>query len=165
MSTTTEGKLYFIEVDSKETLEIQFVPEKINVSRTADIVGIKVVARNTPQYQITGGETKLSMKLDFFAEDEDRKDVFTKVRWLESLLYIDDTKPPSRIQLVFGELYKKELWTLYSCDYDLELFHRESGYLPQQAWCNVVLVSNPKKNLRVKDIRNPFKKRSSVPMF
>lgn len=157
----TGGKLYFIELSTRERLEIQFVPKTLNISRTPNIANIQVVGWNTPKYQYTGGETTLEMQLDFFAEDEDRKDVFTKCRWLESLTYNDGfLTPPSKIQLIFGDMFRKEKWIVKSCNYKMDLFHKEEGYLPQQAYVDLVLGLDPDQNLKIRDIRNPFPART-----
>ena len=156
--TTTEGKLYFIELSTKERLEIQFVPEVLRTSRRPFIVGIMPVGRNNVRYAYTGGETELRFRLDFFADQEDREDVYSKVAWLESLTYNEGSNlPPSKVQLVWGsKMFRRHIWVVKSVDSDLSLFHKVENYLPQQAYVDIVLGLDPDKDLVKNQIRTPF---------
>lgn len=156
--SVTEGRLYFVEIETKERLEIMFVPDKLERDRIPAIAPIKIVGRNNDKYHFTGGETVLSFRLDFFSEDENREDVYEKCMWLESLMYNGvGNEPPSRVQLVFGgKMFKKDIWIVERAKAEYSLFHKQQYYLPQQAYVDVVLKLDPKTNLRNHDIRNPF---------
>src|SRR5690606_14511421 len=88
-STTTEGRLYFIALTTLDRLDIQFVPDEINISRNPTIASIQVIGRNNPIYHYISGETTLNLQLDFHAMHENRQDVINKCRWLEHLAYAD----------------------------------------------------------------------------
>ena len=139
--TTTDGRLYFVLVsDPEKRLNIQFVPPELNFQRSASIQAVQIVGRNNPLYQYTAGEKILSLQLDFFAQEEDRQDVLRKCQWLEALAYNDGyEKPPERIKLVWGDLFKDELWIVKSVNYKVSLFNKEKGFLPQQAIVDISL--------------------------
>lgn len=152
--STTEGLLYFIAVDSLHRLEIQFVPD-ISVARRPLIAGLYVIGRNTPKYHYLGGETLINLKLDFHAAQENRQDVIDKCRWLEHLTFNDGySQPPQKVKLVFGDLFRDELWIVKSINYNLSNFHKQYGFLPQQAFANIQLALDPESNLVWEDIRS-----------
>lgn len=153
--TTTEGKLYFVSVkDTNDRLEIQFVPPDLSISRNPSIQTIDIVGRNNPLYQYSGGATELAFELDFFAQEESREDVIKRCRWLESFTFNDGYEnPPSQVKLVYGQLFRDEVWIVKSVKYKLSLFNKVKGYLPQQAYVSVVLALDPKSNLKIEDVR------------
>jgi hypothetical protein len=154
INSTTRGQMYFIALTSREKLEIQYIPSNLGIERNSKMNEVAIVGRNTPQYQYLGGETLLKMRLDFHAVEEDRSDVIRKCRWLESLTYNDGyDKAPEKIQLVWGSLYRKQIWVIKSVNYDLSLFDAGYGYLPRQAYVDITLGLAPEQNLRVADIR------------
>ena len=150
---TTEGRLYFIALRRLERLEIQYVPDEISISRTPDIAKLKVIGRNNPKHHYTGGNTTLSLKLDFYSEHESRQDVIDKCRWLESLAYSDGlSHGPDHVKLVFGRLFRNEVWAVTKVDYKLSNFSKKHGYLPQQAYVNIQLALDPLHNVRIEDV-------------
>ena len=152
--TTTEGKLYFILVSTLERREIQFVPPELGISRNANIQNVTIVGRNNPFYQYTSGETLLTLQLDFHAKQDDRKDVIESCRWFESILYNDNFDvPPEKVKLVFGDLFRDEVWTVKSCSYKLKNFDKVYGYLPTQAYVDLTLALDPSSNLTKEDVR------------
>lgn len=152
-SSTTEGKLYFIALQTLDRLEIQFVP-KINKSRNANYANIQVIGRNTPRYQYLSGESTLNLELDFYAQQEDRRDVIDKCNWLEHLTFNDGyITPPQKIKLVFGDMYKDEVWVVKRVDVSYENFHKGFGFLPQQAYVNLTLALDPESSLTWEDVR------------
>ena len=111
--------------------------------------------QNTYNYQFTGGETHLSLDLDFFANQADRQDVIAKCRWLESLAYTDGgAKSPQLVRLVFGTLYNKQVWCVIKVDYDLSMFAKNHGYLPQQAYCKIDLAIDTPNNMTIQQVWN-----------
>jgi len=152
--STTRGLMYFVGVTSLEKLEIQFVPANIRTTRQGDVQAVEIVGKNNPNYQYTSGETLVRMDLSFHAEDQNREDVITKCRWLEALVYNEGLEdPPERVKLVWGDLYRDEVFTVKSVDYKLSQFNREAGALPCQATVNIVLALDPVENRRRSDLR------------
>jgi hypothetical protein len=80
------NKMYIAEV-SGESLELDYVPPSINISREASIAQIEVVGRNTGRVQWTGGNTTASMQVALYAPHGDRLKLVRQVNWLQSLTY------------------------------------------------------------------------------
>lgn len=152
--TTTEGRLYFINVDTLEKLEIQFVPEELSDMRTADLAPVKIVARNIPKYHHIGGDRRVSLELDFHASEENRRDVMRKVSWLKELTYNDKgKKPPANVKLVFGEMFKDEVWVVAAVVPRYSQFDKAYGFLPRQAYVRIDLLEDIPANVGLNDIR------------
>lgn len=152
---TTAGRLWIVpEIELDKKIEIQFVPSEIAITRSASIQTIGIVGRNNPLYQYTGGETSMPLSLDFYAQDEDRKDVLRTIRFLESLAVNNGYRnPPQRIHLVFGDIFKHEMWTIKSVKYRLGNFDKQYGFLPKQGYVDLELVLDTRKNLTTRDLR------------
>jgi hypothetical protein len=150
----TRGALFFINVSTLEKLEIQFIP-KLSASRQHRAEGFEVIGRNTPAFQSSGGSSAIDLKLDFYSQNEDRKDVLAKVRWLESMAATDGYyKKAPNIKLVWGKMYKNQLWVVKSVETDFELYNKMHGFLPQQAYVNLKLeLDYPNKNIRWRELR------------
>lgn len=153
--STTAGRCYIVELSPPyERLEIQFVPKEFSYGSTAKMAKIEVVGRNNPLHHYTGGDDNLSFQLDFFAEEESRKDVLKKVKWIQSLRYNDGNFAPKKnISIVFGNLFRNEIWTVDSVQVKYSDFDSLHDFLPQQAFVDIKLSLDPIKNLRIKDVR------------
>lgn len=130
---TTDGRIYIQDIDSQipnDRIEAQFIPE-ISFNRTADIDSLKIIGKNLPQFQYTGGKSTISMTLDFLSNDVDRRDALRKVKWLESLTFNDGLKsPPHRVIIIFGDWLKGNTFNVQSISYTPKLFHKGHGYYP-----------------------------------
>lgn len=157
-SKTTEGRLWIIpEKEIEKKIEIQFTLPEISISRTSNIQTIQIVGRNNPLYQYTSGETSFPLTLDFYAQNADRRDVITTCRFLESLSANNGYKnPPQRIRLVYGALFRDEMWVIKSVKYRLSNFDKEYGYLPKQAYVDMDLVLDTQENATWDDIRRVY---------
>lgn len=152
--STTEGMLYFIALDTLDRLDIQFVPENLTINRNPNIASIQVVGRNNPIYHYISGDTNMNLELDFHSADENREDVLKKCKWLEHLAYNDGyAKEPQRVKLVFGDIFKDELWVIKKVSYVLSQFNKQKGFLPQQAIVSIELGLDPTNNLGWEDVR------------
>lgn len=151
--STTEGRLYLVELDNFERLEIQFVPKNLQRSRGSGTQSVEVVGQNTPIYFQGAGEDTLRFQLDFYSEDDNRRDVMEKCRWLEALTYTETSKDDAtQVQLVYGKMFRGERWLVEGIRIQYENFHKRRGFLPQQAYVDLVLV-RAEKNIRKNDIR------------
>jgi len=150
---TTQGRLYIITEKTLEKLEIQFIPPSIEIQRNANYSVIQIVGRNTPQYQFLGGETRMPLTLDFYADDDARRDVELKCKWLEALCAYDGKKPVQRVKLIFGDLFKEEMWVVQSVKYSFKLFDRVYGFRPRLGTAELSLGLDPTTNLTWADIR------------
>lgn len=152
--TTTEGRLYFIDVVTRERLEIQFVPLELEVVRGINMEAVAIVGRNTPRYEYIGGEKSISLKLDFHANNDDKQDALAKAKWIEQRTYNDGyAAPATRIQLVWGDMFKNEVWVIKSCPYRLSQFDKTRGFFPSQVYMDLTLGLSVNHNLRKKDVR------------
>jgi hypothetical protein len=148
--SSTQGQLAIVELSPPfERLEIQFMPTGLAWSRTPDLPALAVVGRNNPHYHLTGGEDRLNLRLDFATELESRLDVIRKVQWLRSLTFA----PVRNVKLVWGQLFKSEVWVVASFKADMDQFMHNANMLPQQAYVDITLALDPKKNLRLRDVR------------
>jgi len=150
-----EGLLYFTALRTLERLDIQYVPKDITLVRTPIIAGVAVVGRNNPIHHYVGGTTELNLELEFYAMEDNMEDVITKCKWLESLCYGDGfDNPPEQVRLTFGRLFgNNEVWVVKDVKYKMSLFMVEKGFLPRQATVTVSLALDPKKNLKIEDVR------------
>lgn len=155
--TTTQGQLYFIALRSNERLEIQFTPESVTVNRNANYSDIAVVGRNIPQMHYVGGTETVSLKLDFFASQENRRDVKNKCNWLKSLAYRDTSRPPEKVKLVFGALFSDDVWVVKSVNVVYSLFNKVYDFLPQQAYVDITLALNPRTDISSAKVKRGVK--------
>lgn len=153
--STTEGRLYFIALGSLDRLDIQFVPDQLTINRNPNIANIQVIGRNNPIYHFISGDTVLNFELDFHAMEENRQDVIRKCRWMEHLAYNNGfQQEPEKVKLVFGDVFRDEVWTVTRVSYSLSNFNKQKGFLPQQAYVQVQLSLDPVNNLGWEDIRS-----------
>lgn len=156
VTSTTNGQMYFFGTVRKQYLPIQWIPENVEMVRSSDTQPVKVIGRNNPFYHYTTGETLLSMRLDFYSEVDARTDVIERCRWLESFVMNDGfSKPPEPVKLVWGDLFKDEVWVVKFVNYKLSNFNKSFGYLPQQAHVDITLALDLDANSKVDDLRKP----------
>ena len=147
--TTTEGRIYLVNTVTLERLEYQFIPLELSYSHEADVNEVKIIGRNEPKYHSTGGKTTMPLKLDFFSMEENREDVIRKVKWLETLAMSDGYgRSQPRIKVVFGRLFRDELWVVKDVRATFKLFNRAYGMLPQQAEVTLNLLRDANVNTK-----------------
>lgn len=150
----TEDKCFFIRLSAPyDTLQFQFVPQKMSFKRNIKLAQLEIVGRNLPKYHYTGGEKTLSFSLDFYSHSKD--DIITKIRWLESLTYNDgiNGKPAEKISIVFGDLFSDEQrWIITSLEYDLTNFRPLDDFLPVSANVNINLALDNSKDVTKSEI-------------
>lgn len=152
----TKGKCYIVELRPPyQKLEMQFIPAGIKIASTANNAKIEVIGRNNPLHQYTGGDDKMTFKLEFYSDVEDRDDVIKKCRWLQALRYNDGYKGPKRnVKVIMGDMFKKEIWIVDSVTMDFSNFDSDKGFRPRQASVDIALSLDPKTNLTINDVRN-----------
>jgi len=145
--STTNKELYFINTRSLEYLEIQFVPPSLNFKRNTDTQNVVIIGKNNPLYQYPAGEKLLVFELDFCAIEENRQDVKRRVDWLESLTYNEAyEEPPDTVKLVWGRMMKNQRWIVKNFDAKLDLFDKQYGWYPRQAYVNLTLGLDTRYN-------------------
>ena len=151
---TSDHQIYILELETGERLEAQFVPEVISAPRDANLTEIMVVARNHPKLHYVNGKDTLTMTLEFYSDEPSRQDVFRKVQWLRSLTMNNGFQGKYRnVSLVFGEMYKNEIWVIQSVRPNLSNFDAENGFYPLRATVLLNFILDPEKNLLISDVR------------
>lgn len=148
-------ELYILAIDSPEVeaLQIQYNPRQITYNRSAKVQDIAIIGRNDDLHQFTGGSTTVSFDLDFYSQEASRQDVKAKMKWLESQLYSEGERAPSRLKLVFGELFKDEIFILKSLNISYSVFEPASNWLPLYATASLSFVRDTETDLTATDIR------------
>ena len=148
--------LFIIDTVDLSQIELQFIPRELEFSPDSKIEAVVSPGRNNPFYHFSGSEDSLKFQIDWHAMDNDRKDVITKCRWLESLSKADGYASGLHpIKLVWGDLMNKEtVWIVKQALYKVSLFDKVFGMLPKQAYQDVVLVRLATYNRTINDIRN-----------
>lgn len=151
---TTNGNIFIMGERTLERLEIQFIPQQLELDRKANITEIGIVGRNTPQYQYLNGSTELAVEFDFHTDERTGMSVVNKVRWLESLLASERyVEPPERVKLIWGKLFRYEMWILKSMKATYKEFDKTKDGLPRQGYAACVFALDPKNNLVSSDLR------------
>lgn len=148
--------LYVVAIDTPEVerLQIQYTPLEISYARKANVANIAIVGRNEDLHHYVSGSTSLSLSLDFFAIEADKEDAKRKIKWLESMLYSDGSRPPSRLKIVFGRLFKDEIWILTDMSVKYSVFEPGNGFLPRYAVADLNFVRDTDLDLSSSKIRN-----------
>ena len=68
-----------------DIIKLPFIPKELNYNSESTFVAVKPIGANNPRYQFTGAEDKLEFEIDWYSFDEDRRDVITNCRKIESL--------------------------------------------------------------------------------
>jgi hypothetical protein len=136
--TTTNGQLYIVNLTTLEKLEIQFVPSEVVIDRNASMPEVVIIGRDTPNYQWASGKQSLTLNLDFLSNDENRLDVKAKVDWLMGLTRKpNNTMKAPNVKLVWGDLFKDEVWVVPSVKPRYSNFNKVYNFLPQQAYVDI----------------------------
>lgn len=153
---TTLSQLFIVEMEAPFTRQmIQFVPEIVSVPRTASIQKFAVVGNNNELFAYTTGAESLSLNLEFYAQDDGRREVFEAVNWLKSLTLSDGIAGKyKKVLLVFGDLFKYDTWIITAVTPDYQYLSAQHNWMPLRAKCRVDLMLDPDRNLKIDDVRN-----------
>lgn len=147
------GQPYFLDLITLERLFLQTVPLELSYGPDANWVVIASAGRNTGLYHYTGGEDKLEFTLSWYGNQEDRRDVISKVKWLESLTRNDGyDQKPHQVQFIFGDLFRDAKWVVTGAPYKLSGFNRQFGMMPQLASQDICLKRISETNRTREDI-------------
>jgi hypothetical protein len=141
---------YLILLDTEEEddrLEFQYLPKEISVNRQVQLASVQIVGRSNSISHYIGGDDTLPLKLEFYAEDEAKQDVRDKCAWLQSLAY------GLNVKLVFGKLFRNEVWILESVKVNFGNFSGDNDLLPLTATVDLSLKLNPNKSISYKNVR------------
>lgn len=143
------GNAYLLVLNSEQDddrLEFQFMPNEIVVSRQVQLASIQVVGRSHSISQYLGGDDTLPLTLEFYALDNNQE-VRDKCAWLQSLAYGSDVK------LVFGSLFRNEVWAVAGVNVKFANFSIKNDFLPLTASVDIQLKLNPEKSILPQDVR------------
>ncbi len=153
---TTKSELYIVELRPPfQRCMIQFVPENISNPRKANLQDVVIVGRNNEMMQYVSGSENMTLNLDFYSDDVERKDVIKTINWLKSLTYNDGAPGSYRnVRVIFGELFKNDVWVIDSVDPDMSIFDAENGWLPVMAKVKVSFKLDTQRNINLNDVRD-----------
>lgn len=140
----------------------QNIPDEMAWGRDVAMQSVNIVGRNTPSYHYAGGETLLTMQLDFYAEEQDRLDVLRKTKWLESLTYNQGVlNAPPRVIIGFGDMFsvggdKNPLWVIKDIKPRYSLPHAFYDYLPTQVYIDITFARWAERPINGNDIRSGY---------
>lgn len=107
------------------SIKIQGRPEILSVDPDTSWATIKPIGRNNPFYMYTGAEDTISFDISWYSIQEDRQDVITKCRLLESWSKSNGyISAPSTLFISWGQsdLFKDDTFILWSAKYKLSNF-------------------------------------------
>lgn len=146
--------MFIVASDSKERLELQFVPFELSYSRNANHADFEVIGRNLPRVQYTGGKAGLILTIDFVSVEDDRTDVVRNCTWLESLAASNGyEKSQEKIVLVFGNLFRMKEWVIKDINIQYANMHGDLDFLPAEASVKLTLACVSDYNQTYDDIR------------
>lgn len=156
MVSTTNCELYIVELaEPFSEMEIQFVPPTIGTSRDARLQNVAIVGRNDDLVHYIGGSETLNLELEFYADEKIKELVYDKVNWLKSLTMNDSNRSKIRnVKLVFGDLFKYQVWIVKSVKPTFSNFSQKDNWLPLRAKVQLSLQLDTQKNRYIKDARN-----------
>ena len=122
---------YFLDMVNCEKLVFQTVPTDLNYDSGPTWNVVATPGRNNPLYQYTGAEDTLVFTLTWYADEIGKKDVLTKIKWIESISKNNGyDEKPHRIKFMFGKLFNDTEWIIFSSPAKFSLFDRQTDMLP-----------------------------------
>lgn len=140
--------IFILNMETLERIQFYYVPREVDYDPNAEFVALNTMARNIPVYHYTGGADVLTLEIDWFAKEEDRKDVIRNCKIIEAMSKNDGyDKPPPRVKLLWGEfMFSESTWLVKSAGYRLSLPHGDKGMAFQQAYQKLVLIKVAEEN-------------------
>lgn len=156
ITTTTKRELIIMElVTPFSYIEVQYVPAEINVPREAHMQNVTIVGRNDELMHYISGSERMSLTLDFHADDVNKDEVYKKVNWLKSLTANDGYAGKFRnVKIVWGDMFKNQVWAIQGVNPKYSHFSADNKWMPLRCSVQINLKLDPKKNRYIKDIRN-----------
>lgn len=153
-ATPAAGRIFIINLQTLERREAQYIPNRLIWDRKVQEGDIVVAGRNHPVYHYITGQENLKIRFDYTPTEETRRDALEKFLWIKSLTYNDGFKRPRpRVRIVFGDIFKKEIWVVDSVEGDLSLFNKAASLLPGLVYIDVNFKLDPRQNVHISDVR------------
>jgi|GEM_PF-2524155 len=156
--STTLGKIYLVSIDNPEQIvELQFVPDKLEIERNMDMQHIQYIGQNYSHYHYLAGAKEIEFDIDLFADYDARLQVIDKILILEAWTMNEGfNKQPTRLSLVWGEMTQylatENIWVLKPFKPIFSQFDSNDGGLPRSAKFKITLCYEPSKNIKASDI-------------
>lgn len=148
---------YILDLITNNSLALQYLPQEIDYTPEAGWAIIKPFGRNNPFYHYTGSEDTLKFTLHWVAAQSDKQDVMLKSKWLESLTKSDAFKSdPHPVKFIFGDVFKKATWIVYSAPVKFSLFDATNNMFPTLAIQDVELRRITSTNRTRTDVLNQY---------
>jgi hypothetical protein len=153
---------------ANEEIRLPFIPTELEYNAEPAFTAIRPIGSNTAKYHYTGAEDRLEFEIDWHSLIENREDVITNCRKLESLSKGDGYRAvPPRVLLVWGQdnyLFQDHEFVVISAPYRLTQFSKghldtlngivkNTHLLPIQAMQKVTFARVSSNNLTSKDIQ------------
>lgn len=128
------GNALIVDLENLESLTLQFNPPVLQYQPESDFIAVTSMGRNNPVYYFTGAEDTLEFNISWVSVSEDRKDVLTKVKWLEARTKNDGyINRVHRVKFLYGLMFTEAIWVITAAPYSLELMHKGYGMMPTLA--------------------------------
>ncbi len=155
--STTEELLYLVNVQTpSERVKIQFFPNELPFERMPKVNDIDIIGRNNPLNHYTGGATSFNLTLDFYGESDDLKDVMQRINMVLSWTYNEKGKGIPTIKVIWGDLFKDEVWVIKKCSYRLLQFDKRNAAMPRQAYMDLTFSLDTNNDKKAGDIRERY---------
>lgn len=152
------GQPYILDLVTRQFLYFQNIPKDVKYTPESLWMAVASAGRNNPNYQYVSGDDTLQFTLSYYADTPNRQDVWTTIKWLESLARNDsyDNKP-HQVQCVWGDLWQTAIWIVKSAGpVTLDLFDREYGMMPKIATQELTLKRVTEVNRPLSDIQSIY---------
>lgn len=147
--------LFIVAIDEPQLnrLRLQYMPMQVQWQRSAKFDAIAIIGRNEDLHHYSGGQTQVSMSIDFYANDPDATNAKASINFLESLQYSAQDRAPSRVQLIMGRMFEGTLWLLQSMSVTYSVFEPNKQWLPRYAVAQCTFIRDTERDLFSNDIR------------
>lgn len=138
--SSNNNNTYFVDLDTGEVLGLQGLPKVLDYDPNAIFSKIKTPGRNNPFYTYSGSEDTLNFVISWYSISNDKTDVISKCKWLESMTKADGyLGRPHLCRLQWGRMFAKAIWIVESAKYEMKYFDKTQNMYPTCADQHIVL--------------------------
>jgi|TARA_R110000851_G_scaffold1514_4_gene5627 hypothetical protein len=150
MKTTTGNELYFVNYENLSRLAFQFVPMEVGEKREQSVSEHKVVGRNHPVLQSTGGKSTMSLAINLYGED-----VAQRAKFFSQFTMRDElNSSPPRLKIVWaGLIPDNSLWVVKSASPVFSLFNPQDNFAPRMCIVSLDLIQWTPYNYSFNDVK------------
>lgn len=149
----TDHDVMLVDLDSGERLHFQGLPLEIEKETDTVWATIRPYGRNNPHYHFVGSEDTLAFEVSWYATQENKNDVIDRAEWIVSLTKADGYRGrPHLVGLIWGDMYRKQKFIVWSAKYTMSVFDKPSGYKPTVIRQQIVLKRVTDRNLTLSQV-------------